>query len=263
MFNTIFPKIHKEGYKFLAISIIATFIVLLFSKFLGLILILITIWVYYFFRDPERISINDDKLGPYVKKHIDFGTDISSISEVPTAIHVENMSHDFKNTLVGPISATGSANYVGPNTSLALNAELHDIRIYNRHIQNVEELICKKSIKDFNDENLIFSVPAFYYESDVKRKGLVNLHGLNSTNNNKNEINDDNLIINGPVNSYFSNKCLGHEVSVENFIVEFKKKVSPNFIINNSFADDASFRDSWNIIAYDSDFEEVDDNKKE
>ena len=60
MFNTIFPKIHKEGYKFLAISIITTFLFLLFSKTLGFILILITIWVYYFFRDPERFSINDD-----------------------------------------------------------------------------------------------------------------------------------------------------------------------------------------------------------
>ncbi len=60
MFNTIFPNIHKEGYKFLAISIIATFIILLFSKFLGSIFIIITIWVYYFFRDPERYSINDD-----------------------------------------------------------------------------------------------------------------------------------------------------------------------------------------------------------
>ena len=60
MFNTIFPKIHKEGYKFLAISIISTFVVLLFSKILGLFLIIITIWVYYFFRDPERFPINDD-----------------------------------------------------------------------------------------------------------------------------------------------------------------------------------------------------------
>ena len=60
MFNTIFPKIHKEGYKFLAISIIATFVVLFFSKFIGCIFILITFWVYYFFRDPERYSINDD-----------------------------------------------------------------------------------------------------------------------------------------------------------------------------------------------------------
>ena len=60
MFNTIFPKIHKEGYKFLAISILITIVALFFSKFLGLIFIIITIWVYYFFRDPERISINDD-----------------------------------------------------------------------------------------------------------------------------------------------------------------------------------------------------------
>ena len=60
MFNSIFPKIHKEGYKFLAISIIITFLVLLFSQFLGTIFILITIWIYYFFRDPDRFSINDN-----------------------------------------------------------------------------------------------------------------------------------------------------------------------------------------------------------
>ena len=48
MFNTIFPKIHKEGYKFLAISILVTFVVLLFSNLFGSILILITVWVYYF-----------------------------------------------------------------------------------------------------------------------------------------------------------------------------------------------------------------------
>ena len=60
MMDNIFPKIHKEGYKFLAISIIFTLIVLLFSNFFGIIFILITVWVYYFFRDPDRISINDD-----------------------------------------------------------------------------------------------------------------------------------------------------------------------------------------------------------
>ena len=60
MFNTIFPKIHKEGYKFLAISIIATVILMIFFDIIGYLAILITIWVYYFFRDPERHSINDD-----------------------------------------------------------------------------------------------------------------------------------------------------------------------------------------------------------
>ncbi len=61
MLNNIFPKIHREGYKFLAISIIITFIALTISSLLGNILILISIWVYYFFRDPERHSIGDDK----------------------------------------------------------------------------------------------------------------------------------------------------------------------------------------------------------
>jgi phosphatidylserine decarboxylase len=60
MLNTILPKIHKEGYRFLAIAIVIAFICLLVSKTLGLITILLTVWVYYFFRDPDRISIQDD-----------------------------------------------------------------------------------------------------------------------------------------------------------------------------------------------------------
>ena len=60
MLQKIFPKIHAEGYKFLAIAIILTILLYLFSTFLGLISFVLTIWVYYFFRDPERISINDD-----------------------------------------------------------------------------------------------------------------------------------------------------------------------------------------------------------
>ena len=60
MLNSVFPKIHKEGYRFLAIAIAVTFICLLISKILGLITILLTVWVYYFFRDPDRVSIQDD-----------------------------------------------------------------------------------------------------------------------------------------------------------------------------------------------------------
>ena len=60
MLDKVFPKIHSEGYKFLAIAIITTFFLYLFSTFLGLIGLVLSIWVYYFFRDPERISINDE-----------------------------------------------------------------------------------------------------------------------------------------------------------------------------------------------------------
>jgi|TARA_B110000211_G_C14027003_1_gene530343 phosphatidylserine decarboxylase len=88
--NTIFPKIHKEGYKFLAIAIIITFIVSLISKTLGLILVLITIWVYYFFRDPDRISINDDK---YLVSPADgLVTQISEVSG-PKELALENKSY--------------------------------------------------------------------------------------------------------------------------------------------------------------------------
>jgi len=60
MFSKIFPKIHAEGYKFLVIAGVITIIFYILSDFLGLIGFVLTIWVYYFFRDPERIIINDD-----------------------------------------------------------------------------------------------------------------------------------------------------------------------------------------------------------
>ena len=60
MTDKIFPKIHQEGYKFLAIAILITVFLYFFSGFLGLVSLVLTVWVYYFFRDPERTSINDD-----------------------------------------------------------------------------------------------------------------------------------------------------------------------------------------------------------
>ena len=60
MIDILFPKLHKEGYKFLAIAAVITFILLLISNFLGIISFIITVWVYYFFRDPERFPINDE-----------------------------------------------------------------------------------------------------------------------------------------------------------------------------------------------------------
>jgi len=60
MTDIIFPKIHAEGYKFLAIAILITIFLYFFSGFLGLVSLVLTVWMYYFFRDPERTSINDD-----------------------------------------------------------------------------------------------------------------------------------------------------------------------------------------------------------
>jgi len=151
MFNTIFPKIHKEGYKFLAISILATFIVLLFSKFLGFALILITVWVYYFFRDPERYSINDDS---YLVSPADgLITDISEKSG-PEELRMENTSYTkisvFMNVFnchVNRIPSSGKVEEIFYKPGKFLNASLdkasdeNERNYFKIKLNNGEEII--------------------------------------------------------------------------------------------------------------------------
>jgi phosphatidylserine decarboxylase len=87
MINFLFPKLHKEGYRFLAIALVVSFILLLISNFLGLLSSIVTLWVYYFFRDPERFTINDEN---YLTSPAD-GI-ISQIIEThgPTELGLEN-----------------------------------------------------------------------------------------------------------------------------------------------------------------------------
>jgi len=151
MFNTIFPKIHKEGYKFLAISILATFIILLFSKFMGFAFILITVWVYYFFRDPERYSINDDS---YLVSPADgLITDISERSG-PEELRLENTSYTrvsvFMNVFnchVNRIPSSGKVEeiYYKPgkflNASLDKASEENERNYFKIKLDNGEEII--------------------------------------------------------------------------------------------------------------------------
>ena len=60
MIDKVFPKVHNEGYKFLVIFGVITLIFYFISNFLGLFGLVLTIWFYYFFRDPERYPINDE-----------------------------------------------------------------------------------------------------------------------------------------------------------------------------------------------------------
>ena len=90
MFEKIFAKVHPEGYKFLIISSIMTLIVLSISGFFGFIFIFITIWVYYFFRDPERVVIEDQN---YLTSPADGR--ISSISDVKGPVELGLDSKQF------------------------------------------------------------------------------------------------------------------------------------------------------------------------
>ena len=87
MLDILFPRLHKEGYRFLAAAAAVTFILLLISNFLGVISFILTLWIFYFFRDPEKFPINDEN---YLVSPAD-GT-ISQITEVngPIELGLEN-----------------------------------------------------------------------------------------------------------------------------------------------------------------------------
>ena len=156
MFNSIFPKIHKEGYKVLAISIIATFIVLIFSKLIGLVLILITIWVYYFFRDPDRISINDER---YLVSPADgLVTDISERSG-PEELRLENTTYTrvsiFMNVFnchVNRIPTNGKVDEIYYKPGKFLNASLDKASEENE--RNYYKIISNKD----NEEIIIVQI---------------------------------------------------------------------------------------------------------
>jgi len=59
--RTLVP-IHKEGYPFILIGIVLTVIGGYFAQFLGWIFLILTLWVCYFFRDPERVTPVGDGL---------------------------------------------------------------------------------------------------------------------------------------------------------------------------------------------------------
>ncbi len=156
MFNTIFPKIHKEGYKFLAISVLTTFVVLFFSKFLGSILIIISFWVYYFFRDPDRYSINDDT---YLVSPADgLITDISEKSG-PEELRLENTTYTrvsvFMNVFnchVNRVPTSGKVEEIYYKPGKFLNASLD-----KASEENERNYFKVKTIKD-NEEIIIVQI---------------------------------------------------------------------------------------------------------
>ena len=48
--------IHKEGYVFIAIAAVTALVIGQFIEPLGWILVIVTLWICYFFRDPERTT---------------------------------------------------------------------------------------------------------------------------------------------------------------------------------------------------------------
>jgi len=151
MLNTILPKIHKEGYRFLAIAIAITFVCLFISKTLGVVAILLTVWVYYFFRDPDRISIQDDNFLVSPADGL-----ISNISEVdgPVELSLENKKFTKISIFMNvfnchvnrtPISANVEEIFYKPgkflNASLDKSSEENERNYYRLKLKDGDEII--------------------------------------------------------------------------------------------------------------------------
>ena len=128
MIDFLFPKLHKEGYRFLAIAAVITFILLLISNFLGLVSFILTVWIYYFFRDPERFPINDEN---YLLSPAD-GV-ISQIIETkgPSELGLENKKYTrvsiFMNVFnchVNRVPSSGKINQIFYKPGKYINASL-------------------------------------------------------------------------------------------------------------------------------------------
>ena len=205
---------------------------------------------------------NNDFIGPYTRKHISFGSNLND-SYFESGISGIDLTLDNKIEEI-----LDGSNYVTNDTSFALTAEIHDIRIYDKIINDIKYLICDNSVEDFASPNLIFSIPVYYYDTPIKRESLINLNGISNTNlvdasteiggvinNNFNvsDLNVRNLLFNSPVNHYFSNKCGGHEVIVENFVYEFVNKVSPNVIFTGDINSDQTSFNLMNLLSFNED----------
>ena len=62
LLGTFIKPMHREGIKFVAVFAAVTAGLFLVSSFLGWIGVVLTIWCYYFFRDPVRVTPDRDGL---------------------------------------------------------------------------------------------------------------------------------------------------------------------------------------------------------
>ena len=83
-------KIHNEGWVYLVSTIILTIIVTPFFIFLGIILAILSIYIFYFFRDPNRTIPQDD----FIVSPAD-GI-ITYIGDTKTPIDIENKYEVYK-----------------------------------------------------------------------------------------------------------------------------------------------------------------------
>ena len=158
--------------------------------------------------DPNFWSTNKNNLLKYF-----FGSDIAADYAVDAVGETRAASgFNFNTAFDNSLLASNS-------TSLALDAEVNDIRLYKESRLKTQIDLDRKSFVNTvitpEHENLIFYVPVYYIPEKISRKGFITA-GERQT-----------IKYSSPVNPYISHRILGHEVSVEHFVKEIIQDKRP------------------------------------
>jgi phosphatidylserine decarboxylase len=131
LFETIrrvLVPIHKEGYLFIAIGIVLTVLAGSFVQFLGWIFFLLTLWVCYFFRDPERVvPVGDGLVVSPADGRVNLISTVVPPSELDLPSEPMLRISVFMNVFdchVNRVPVTGRIDQIHYTPGLFLNAEL-------------------------------------------------------------------------------------------------------------------------------------------
>jgi len=117
-------------------------------------------------------------------------------------------------------SDTGMAQPEGYALNHPLNAEIHDIRIYDKW-KNVDQIYSSSlrgiSSSSIKDKNLLFYLPPFFVKESGGSRQVPDTPCVNKTGH----------ITESPFNARMAFSVAGHDINLENFCREFKEGLYP------------------------------------
>lgn len=121
------------------------------------------------------------------------------------------------------IITQGEVAFFDNNLSEGFLGELSDIRFYAYSPSDKEILdFHENSVKSIiNNDLLSFYLPVYYIPDMLSKKGLLTAEGI-----------EDNIAFYTYYNPYFCSIGGGFELSLENYLIEFKKNTKPNVVLN-------------------------------
>jgi hypothetical protein len=161
----------------------------------------------------ESLSSVGDISGPYVVNSIG-----SSNIDISKTLPVNSLAYKYINNFL--VEKTNFVTY--ENMSESFIGEIHDIKMFSESLSedSINEL---KTSSKVNSDSIMFYVPVYFVPLGVKKR--VPLNYTNSYVNTSGENLD--IAYSSVINSYLHDFTGEIDLSVENFLVEINKKLTP------------------------------------